>query len=78
MQRQEQMGVLVVRASIEPGPGRRLLVQFLEVGAPGPDRVIGTVDSADAAARLVTDWLDSLESKGGVGGTTSPSPDGDR
>jgi hypothetical protein len=79
MQRQEQMGVLVVRAFVEPGPGRRLLVQLIEVCAPGPDRVIGTVDSADAASRLVGDWLGSLERKGSVGGgTASPSANGDR
>jgi hypothetical protein len=55
------MGVLVIRASVEHDPQRRLVVQVIEVNSTAPDRVIGAVGSSKAAARLVAEWLDSLD-----------------
>lgn len=67
------MGVLVVRAFVEEAPARRVLVELLEVNVP--DRVLGIVDSSPAAARLVGEWLDSLDS---TNGTQSSAVDDDR
>jgi len=69
----DRIGLLIVRAFVEETPGRRVLVELLEVNAP--DRVLGIVDSSHAAARLVGEWLDSLES---TNGAPLPSVDGDR
>jgi hypothetical protein len=57
---EDRVGVLVVRAFIEEGGSGPILVKLLEVNSPGPDRVIGIVDSSATASRLVADWLDSL------------------
>jgi hypothetical protein len=59
-QRQDRIGLLVVRAFVEEGRKRTILIRLLEVDPPGPDRVIGTAISPKAAARLVERWLDSL------------------
>jgi hypothetical protein len=66
--------VLVVRAFIEPGPGRRLLVRLVEVSLPNTECVIGTVDSASAASLLVKAWLDSLKDDGVAGSTRRGPP----
>jgi hypothetical protein len=55
------MGLLVIRASVEQDRERRLVVQVIEVNSKRPDRVIGAVSTSKAAARLVAEWLDSLE-----------------
>ena len=78
-QRSDRMGVLVVRAYVEPGPGQRLLVRLIEVNGPYTERVISTVDSASAASVLVKEWLDSLGNDGVVGSSpTSPTCNGGR
>lgn len=59
-QRQDRLGLLVVRAFVELGRRRTILVRLLEVNPRGPDQVIGTADSSGAAARLLEQWLDSL------------------
>jgi hypothetical protein len=60
-QRQDRIGVLVVRAFVTDVPHRRLLVRILEVDPPGPDRVVGTVDTASAAAELLARWIQTLQ-----------------
>ena len=78
-QRWDRMGVLVVRAFVEPGPGRRLLVRLVEVSLPDTECVIGTVDSASAASLLVKAWLDSLKDDGVAGSNpTRPTCNGGR
>jgi hypothetical protein len=73
------MRLLVIRAFIEDTRHRRLLVKLIEVNPPGPDRIIGIVDSAAAASRLVTDWLNALETDPRPAGSALPQPvEGDR
>jgi hypothetical protein len=60
-QRQDRIRVLVVRAFVTDVPDRRLLVRILEVDPPGPDRVVGTVDTAGAAAELLARWIQALQ-----------------
>jgi hypothetical protein len=69
-QRQDRIGILVVRAFVEEGRRRTILIRLLEVDPPGPDRVIGTASSPKATARLVERWLESLRvDSRGAGGT---------
>jgi hypothetical protein len=76
---EDRIGLLVIRAFIEDGPRRRLLVKLLEVNSPGPDRIIGIVDSSAAASRLVGDWLISLERDTTSAGSAQHHPvEGDR
>ena len=53
--------MLVVRAFVTDFPDRRLLIRLLEVNPPGPDRVVGTVDTSGAAVELLAKWLDALQ-----------------
>ena len=53
--------MLVVRAFVTDVPHRRLLIRILEVDPPGPDRVVGTVDTPDAAVELLAGWLAALQ-----------------
>lgn len=57
-QRQDRIGLLVVRASVERGLG--LVVQLLDVDPPRPDRVVGLADSPETACRLLSEWLEAL------------------
>jgi hypothetical protein len=59
--REDRIGVLVIRASVEGGHRRHLLVQLLQVNPSSRDRVIGIVASSAAASQLVGEWLDSLQ-----------------
>jgi hypothetical protein len=78
-QQEDRIGLLVIRAFIEDSRRRRLLVKLLEVNPPGPDRVIGIVDSAAAASRLVNDWLNALETDTRAAGRLLRQPvEGDR
>lgn len=61
--------MLVIRAFVEEGPRRALVVQLLEVNPASPDRVIGIVNSSSAASRLVGQWLDALETEGKANGS---------
>jgi hypothetical protein len=73
---EDRIGLLVIRAFIEDG---RLLVKLLEVNSPGPDRIIGIVDTSAAASRLVADWLISLETDTTPAGSAVHHPvEGDR
>lgn len=56
----DRVGLLVVRAFVDEGSRRRLVVRLLEVSPPGPDRVLGVTASSRTAARIVGRWLDSL------------------
>jgi hypothetical protein len=67
-QRENPVGVLVIRASVEDLDELRLLVHIVEVNPPLPDRKVGIVSSAQAAVALVGEWLDSL-----VGASPRPS-----
>jgi hypothetical protein len=58
--RQDRIGLLVVRAFVEEGKRRTLLVRVLEVNPPGPDRVLSVTGSSRTASRVVGRWLDSL------------------
>jgi hypothetical protein len=71
--------LLVIRAFVEEGQRRRLLVKLLEVNPPSSDQVIGIVDSSAAASRLVGEWLDSLETDA-TSADSGPDPldEGDR
>lgn len=69
--RENPIGVLVIRASVEDRDARRLLVHLVEVNPPLPDRRIGLVSSAPAAVTLVGEWLDSLVAQSTRGG---PAP----
>jgi len=59
-QRENTVGVLVIRASVEEHDGQQLLVQVVEVSLPLPDRMLGVVGSSQAAAAIVGEWLDAL------------------
>jgi hypothetical protein len=72
--REERIGSLVVRASVETGPRGRLLVQLLAVNPHGPDEIVGIVDSSEAASRLVGGWLDSLIDTAAAGNGTTYRP----
>jgi hypothetical protein len=72
------MGLLVIRASVEEGPRRTLLVQVLEVTPTSPDRIIGIVSSSAAASRLVGQWLDALAAEEKADRTPQRSADGER
>jgi hypothetical protein len=76
-QRQDRIGLLVIRASVEDGPRPTLLVQLLEVNPVNPDRVIGIVNSSSAASRLVGQWLDALKTGGKADDRAPRSADGE-
>jgi hypothetical protein len=69
-QREDRIGLLVVRAYVETDTPSRLLVELLQVNSRSPDRVIGMVDSSSAASLLVRQWLDSLEVEAPPDGVT--------
>lgn len=70
--------MLIVRAFVEESRRPRLLVQLLEVNLPGPDRVIGIVESSSAACRLVGQWLGSLEADPADSGAPGQSAEGEQ
>jgi hypothetical protein len=76
--RQDRIGVLIIRAFVEEGPRRALLVQLLEVNPASPDRVIGIVNSSSAACRLVGQWLDALDERKANGSAPQQSADFER
>lgn len=53
--------MLVVRAFVTNTPIRRIVVRLLEVDPPGPDRVVGTVDTPEAAVELIAKWIEALQ-----------------
>ncbi len=59
-QRQDHTCVLVVRAFVEGGSRRTLLVRVLEVNTSGPDRILAVTGSSRTASRAVRRWLELL------------------
>jgi hypothetical protein len=77
-QHEDRIGLLVLRAFVERGRHRRLLVKVIEVNPSPPDRVLGIVDSSASAALLVGEWLDSLATNARLPSSGSYHPvDGD-